>query len=97
LHKSYLEERCQWKNKPVNIAEMTERDLAQIEKEVWEVGEAFFRQIEEEIQQLVMDNCEDFKQDFNNLHQKMQDNLTELIEKFSILDAFANTALLRLQ
>ena len=76
---------------------MTERDLAQIEKEVWEVGEAFFRQIEEEIQQLVMDNCEDFKQDFNNLHQKMQDNLTELIEKFSILDAFANTALLRLQ
>lgn len=97
MHKSYLEERCQWKNKPVNIAEMTERDLAQIEKEVWEVGEAFFRQIEEEIQQLVMDNCEDFKQDFNNLHQKMQDNLTELIEKFSILDAFANTALLRLQ
>ena len=97
MHKSYLEERCQWKNKPVNIAEMTERDLAQIEKEVWEVGEAFFRQIEEEIQQLVMDNCEDFKQNFNNLHQKMQDNLTELIEKFSILDAFANTALLRLQ
>jgi hypothetical protein len=38
-----------------------------------------------------MDNCEYFKQDFNNLHQKMQDNLTGLIENFSILDAFANT------
>ena len=91
LCESYLEERRQWKNKPANIAAMTERDLAQIEKEVWEVGEAFYRQIEEEIQQLVMDTCEDFKQDFNNLHQKMQDNLTELIENFSILDAFANT------
>jgi predicted RNA-binding protein with RPS1 domain len=91
LCESYLEERCQWKNKPADIAAMTERDLAQIEKEVWEVGEAFYRQIEKEIQLLVMDTCEDFKQDFNNLHQKMQDNLTELIKNFSILDAFANT------
>jgi uncharacterized protein YfeS len=91
LRESYLEERRQWKNKPANIAEMTERDLVQIEKEVWEVGEAFYRQIEEEIQLLVMDTCEDFKQDFNNLHQKMQDNLTDLIKNFSILDAFANT------
>ena len=87
----YLEERRQWKNKPANIAEMTERDLTQIEKEVWEIGEAFYRQIEEEIQLLVMDTCEDFKQDFDNLHEKMQDHLTELIENFSILDAFANT------
>jgi predicted RNA-binding protein with RPS1 domain/GTPase Era involved in 16S rRNA processing len=91
LRESYLEERRQWKNKPANIAAMTERDLVQIEKEVWEVGEAFYRQIEEEIQLLVMDTCEDFKQDFNNLHQKMQDNLTDLIKNFSILDAFANT------
>ncbi|MFB2976551.1 dynamin family protein [Microseira sp. BLCC-F43] len=91
LCKSYLEHRSQWKNKPANIAEITERDLAQLEKEVWEIGEAFYRQIEEEIQLLVMDTCEDFQQDFNNLHQKMQDNLTDLIEKFSILDAFANT------
>lgn len=91
LCESYLEERRQWKNKPANIAEMTERDLVQIEKEVWEVGEAFYRQIEEQLQLLVKDTCEDFKQDFNNLHQKMQDNLTDLIENFSILDAFANT------
>ncbi|HLO48643.1 MAG TPA: dynamin family protein [Kamptonema sp.] len=91
LYESYLEERRQWKNKPADIATMTERDLAQIEKEVWEVGETFYKQIEKEIQQLVMDTCEDFKQDFNNLHQKMQDNLTKLIENFSILDAFANT------
>jgi len=91
LYESYLENRRQWKKKPANIAEMTERDLEQIGKEVWEIGEAFYRQIEEEIQRLVMDTCEDFKQDFNNLHQKMQDNLTELIENFSILDTFANT------
>lgn len=91
LRESYLEERRQWKNKPANIVAMTERDLVQIEKEVLEVGEAFYRQIEEEIKLLVMDTCEDFKQDFNNLHQKMQDNLTDLIENFSILDAFANT------
>lgn len=91
LHESYLEERRQWKNKPANITAITERDLAQIEKEVWEVGEGFYRKIEEEIQLLVMDTCEDFKQDFNNLHQKIQDNLTELIKNFSILDAFANT------
>ncbi|MEG4250016.1 dynamin family protein [Microcoleus sp. Pol10D4] len=91
LYQSYSEERRQWKKKPANIAEMTERDLLQLEKEVWEVGEAFYRQIEEQIQLLVRDTCEDFKQDFNNLHQKMQDNLTDLIENFSILDAFANT------
>ncbi|MEG4408013.1 dynamin family protein [Microcoleus sp. MON2_D5] len=91
LCESYLEERGQWKNKPANTAEMTERDLVQIEKEVWEVGEAFYRQIEEEIQLLVINTCEDFKQDFNNLHQNMQENLTDLIENFSILDAFANT------
>ena len=91
LHESYLEDRRQWKKKPANIAEMTERDLEQIGKEVWEIGEAFYRQIEEEIQRLVMDTCEDFKQDFNNLHQKMQDHLTQLIENFSILDTFANT------
>ncbi|MFE1746037.1 dynamin family protein [Coleofasciculus sp. H7-2] len=91
LYESYLEERHQWKNKPANIAEITEQDLAQIAKEVWEIGEVFYRKIEEEIQLLVMDTCEDFKQDFNNLHQKMQDNLTELIKNFSILGAFANT------
>ncbi len=91
LREFYLEERRQWKEKPANIAEITEQDLAQIEKEVWEVGEAFYREIEEQIQLLVMDTCENFKQDFNNLHQKMQDNLTDLIKKFSILDAFNNT------
>lgn len=91
LWESYLEERRQWKKKPANIAEMTERDLVQIEKEVWDVGEAFYRQIEEEIKLLVMDSCEDFQQDFNNLRQNMQENLTELIKNFSILDAFANT------
>ncbi|MEG4347909.1 dynamin family protein [Microcoleus sp. A003_D6] len=91
LRESYLEDRRQWKEKPANIAEITEQDLAQVDKEVWEIGEEFYRQIEEEIQRLVMDTCEDFKQDFNNLHQKMQDNLTELIENFSILDTFANT------
>jgi predicted RNA-binding protein with RPS1 domain/GTPase SAR1 family protein len=91
LCKSYLEEYRQWKKKPANIAEMTERDLVQIEKEIWEVGEAFYLQIEEEIHLLVMNTCEDFKQDFSNLHRKMQDNLTNLIENFSILDAFANT------
>ncbi|MEG5040150.1 MULTISPECIES: dynamin family protein [unclassified Microcoleus] len=91
LREFYLEERRQWKKKPANIAEMTERDLVQIEKEVWEVGEAFYRQIEEEIKLLVMDSCEDFQHDFNNLRQNMQENLTELIKNFSILDAFANT------
>jgi predicted RNA-binding protein with RPS1 domain len=91
LREFYLEERRQWKDKPANIAEITEQDLAQIEKEVWEVGEEFYRQIEEEIHLLVMETCEDFKQDFKNLHQKMQDNLTELIKKFSIVDAFKNT------
>ncbi|MEG5057008.1 dynamin family protein [Microcoleus sp. A2-C5] len=91
LRESYLEERSQWKEKPASIAEITEQDLAQVDKEVWEIGEEFYRQIEEEIQRLVMDTCEDFKQDFNNLHQKMQDNLTQLIENFSILDTFANT------
>ena len=91
LRESYLEERRQWKEKPANIAEITEQDLAQVDQEVWEIGEEFYRQIEEEIQRLVMDTCENFKQDFNNLHQKMQDNLTELIENFSILDTFANT------
>lgn len=91
LRESYLEERRQWKDKPANIAEITEQDLAQVDQEVWEIGEEFYRQIEEEIQRLVMDKCEDFKQDFNDLHQKMQDNLTELIENFSILDTFANT------
>lgn len=91
LRESYLEERRQGKEKPANIAEITEQDLAQIEKEVWDVGEDFYRHIEKEIQLLVMETCEDFKQDFNNLHHKMQDNLTKLIENFSILDAFANT------
>ena len=91
LHESYLEERRQWKNKPANIAEMTERDLAQIEKELRDIGEAFYQQIEEEIQLLVINTCESFKQDFNNLRQNMEDNLTKLIENFSILDAFANT------
>ena len=91
LRESYLEERRQWQEKPANIAEITEQDLAQVDQEVWEIGEKFYRQIEEEIQRLVMDTCENFKQDFNNLHQNMQDNLTELIENFSILDTFANT------
>lgn len=91
LRESYLEERRQWKEKPGNIAEITEQDLAQVEKEVWELGEAFYQKIEEEIQLLVINTCESFKQDFNNLRQNMQDNLTKLIENFSILDAFANT------
>jgi len=71
LCESYLEDRRQWKKKPANIAEMTEGDLAHIDKDVWESGEAFYRQIEEEIQLLVMDR-EDFKRYFNDLHQKMQ-------------------------
>ena len=91
LRESYLEERRQWKEKPGNIAEITEQDLAQVEKEVWELGEAFYQKIEEEIQLLVINTCESFKQDFNNLRQNMQDNLTKLIENFSILDTFANT------
>jgi len=91
LRESYLEERSQWKEKPGNIAEITEQDLAQVEKEVWDLGEAFYQKIEEEIQLLVINTCESFKQDFNNLRQNMEDNLTKLIENFSILDAFANT------
>ena len=90
LCEHYIEERRQRKNEPANLAEMTERELTQLDKEVWDVGEAFHRHIEAEIQQLVMDNCEDFKKDFDNLHQKMQDSLTELIKNFSVLDAFAN-------
>lgn len=90
LSEHYIKQRLYWKNEPANITDIAEKDLAQISKQLWELGEAFYQHIESEIQQLVMDVCEDFKKDFNNLHYKMEDSLTELIEKFSVLDAFAN-------
>lgn len=91
LREFYLEERRKWDKKPSNIAEITEKDLAEIEKDIWNIGNSFYQEVVEEIQLLVMNTCEEFQQDFNKLHQKMQQNLTELVENFSILDTFANT------
>lgn len=91
IYQNYREEYCLQKKLPANVEEVTQYELENIKQEVWRIGEDFYTHIEEEIQKLVMDKCEEFKKDFENLREQMEMNLGCLIENFSVLDAFANT------
>jgi predicted RNA-binding protein with RPS1 domain len=74
-------------SKPESLNELMELELVDVNKEVQRLGESIFFFFENESQKLVMDTCENFTKDYGDLHKKLQQKLTKLIENFSILEA----------
>lgn len=62
-----------------------------LNQELQEIAAAFHQHIKDELNEVVVDNCQAFKADFRKLQAKMEASLKELLNKCSVLEVYKRT------
>ncbi|WP_009633275.1 dynamin-like GTPase family protein [Synechocystis sp. PCC 7509] len=93
LRNNYLAKHRELDSQPREIEAMKARELELLSKELQDLGEHFFEHIELEVNQLVNNKCENFEKDFLLLQTRMIGKLDELLNTFSVADAYSRATL----
>lgn len=93
LRKHYLEQDRDLDSQPREIEAMKAQELTRLNHELQEVGIEFRQHIAEEINQVVMNGDVAFEEDFQKLQAKMVTRLDELLQTFSVKNAYSRSAL----
>jgi len=93
LRKRYLEAYCELDSQPREIETMKAQELQQLSQDLRQIGEAFHRHIEAEVNQIVGDACPAFRDDFLKLKAKMVHQMDELLDTFSVSAAYSRATL----
>ncbi len=72
---------------------MKAQELARLHRELQQIGEEFQLHISQEVNLLVVNENEDFEQDFHRLQEKMVNRLDELLHTFSVANAYKRATL----
>jgi len=89
LRKLYLEQRGTIKSQPREIEEMKAYELARLNLELKQVGTDLSQHIGEEVNRMVVNSDLAFEEDFKKLQVKMITRLDELLQTFSVRDAYS--------
>jgi replication fork clamp-binding protein CrfC len=88
IKKHYQSVQIDLDSQPREIESMKEYELQKLNQQLQQVGRDFSQHIHEEINRLINNNCEEFETDFRLLQSKMIRRLDELLDTFSVADAY---------
>lgn len=93
LKKHYQSVQINLDSQPREIESMKEYELQKLNQQLQQVGREFNQHINDEINKIINNNCEDFEADFRQLQSRMIRRLNELLDTFSVADAYRRATL----
>jgi replication fork clamp-binding protein CrfC len=93
LKKYYQGVQIDLDSQPREIESMKEYELQRLNQQLQQVGREFNQHINDEVNQIINNNCEDFETDFRQLQSRMIRRLDELLDTFSVADAYRRATL----
>ena len=93
IKKHYQSVQIDLDSQPREIESMKEYELQKLNQQLQQVGRDFSQHIHEEVNRLINNNCEEFENDFRLLQSKMIRRLDELLDTFSVADAYKRATL----
>jgi replication fork clamp-binding protein CrfC len=93
LRKYYLEIYRELESQPREIESMKAQELTRLNQELQQVGTDFRQHIASEVNQIVVNNDSAFEEDFQKLKARMVSRLDELLQTFSVANAYSRATL----
>ena len=93
LQEYYLQQLRELDSQPHEIEAMKIQELTKLNQDLQTVGKELCQHIEEEINLIVTNSDNNFEQDFQQLKAKMVSRLDELLQTFSVQDAYSRATL----
>lgn len=93
LKKHYQTQQRELDSQPREIESMKEHELQKLNQQLQQVGKDFSQHIHEEVNKLINNNCEEFESDFRQLQSRMIRRLDELLDTFSVAEAYRRATL----
>ncbi|MEW6496180.1 MAG: dynamin-like GTPase family protein [Cyanobacteriota bacterium] len=93
LKKHYLSIQRDLDSQPNEIEAMKARELERLNQQLQQVGKDFCQHMEEEVNLAVINACPNFEADFRQLQTQMIQRLDELLNTFSVADAYSRATL----
>jgi replication fork clamp-binding protein CrfC len=93
LKKYYLERYQQVDSQPREIEAMKMQELIKLSHDLQEVGQEFSKHIAEEVNKIVVNTDPLFEEDFQKLKARMVSRLDELLQTFSVANAYSRATL----
>ncbi|RCJ38798.1 dynamin family protein [Nostoc minutum NIES-26] len=75
-------------SQPQEIEAMKAQELQRLNQQLQQVGKDFSQHITEEVNQIINSTCDAFEADFRQLQSRMIRRLDELLDTFSVADAY---------
>ncbi len=88
LKNYYLENWRVLDSQPREIEAMKAQELTRLNQELTEIGRDFYEHIEEKINKIIVNEDLDFEEDFRKLQARMVSRLDELLNTFSVNNAY---------
>ncbi|MGB5960691.1 MAG: dynamin-like GTPase family protein [Coleofasciculaceae cyanobacterium] len=93
LKKHYLSIQRNLDSQPREIEAMKAQELYRLNQELQQVSKDFLQHIEAEVNRVVTNDCDGFETDFRQLQSRMIHRLDELLDTFSVADAYSRATL----
>ncbi|MEA5512840.1 dynamin-like GTPase family protein [Nodularia sp. UHCC 0506] len=93
LKKYYQHQQRNLDSQPREIEAMKAQELQRLNQQLQQVGKDFSQHITEEVNQLINNSCDAFESDFRQLQSRMIRRLDELLDTFSVADAYRRSTI----
>jgi replication fork clamp-binding protein CrfC len=93
LKKNYQGLQRELDSQPREIESMKEYELQRLNQQLQQVGKDFNQHINNEVNQIINNHCQEFEADFRQLQSRMIRRLDELLDTFSVADAYRRATL----
>ncbi|MEA5563983.1 dynamin-like GTPase family protein [Anabaena sp. UHCC 0399] len=80
-------------SQPQEIETMKKHELQRLNQQLQQIGRDFNQQMTEEVNQVINNSCDVFEADFKQLQSRMIHRLDELLDTFSVADAYRRATL----
>ncbi|MEH2065177.1 MAG: dynamin-like GTPase family protein [Nostoc sp.] len=88
LKKHYQSVQRNLDSQPQEIETMKAQELQRLNQQLQQIGREFSEHITEEVNQIINNSCDAFEADFKQLQSRMIRRLDELLDTFSVADAY---------
>ncbi|MBD2391674.1 MULTISPECIES: dynamin-like GTPase family protein [Aphanizomenon] len=93
LKKHYQDQQRELDSQPREIESMKEYELQKLNQQLQQIGRDFNQHIHDEVNGLINSNSEEFEADFRQLQSRMIRRLDELLDNFSVAEAYRRATL----
>lgn len=93
LKKHYQTLQRDLESQPQEIATMKAQELQRLNQQLQQVGKDFSQHITEEVNRIINNDCDAFEADFRQLQSRMIRRLDELLDTFSVAEAYRRATL----